>query len=52
VAIVLCSEAHGLSHELDPLVDTWVKIDMPGRAESLSVAMAGTLLAFEARRGN
>lgn len=50
VAIVLGSEAHGLSHELDSLVDTWVNIDMPGRAESLNVAMAGTLLAFEARR--
>lgn len=50
VAIVLGSEAHGLSSDLDPLVDTWVKIEMPGRAESLNVAMAGTLLAFEARR--
>ncbi len=50
VAIVLGSEAHGLSRDLDSLVDTWVNIDMPGRAESLNVAMAGTLLAFEARR--
>ncbi len=50
VAIVLGSEAHGLSRDLDSLVDTWVRIDMPGRAESLNVAMAGTLLAFEARR--
>jgi len=50
-AIVLGSEAHGLSHDLDPLVDLWVNIGMPGRAESLNVAMAGTLLAFEARRG-
>ncbi len=51
VAIVLGSEAHGLSHDLDSSVDAWVRIDMPGRAESLNVAMAGTLLAFEARRG-
>jgi len=50
VAIVLGSEAHGLSHDLDGLVDAWVNIEMPGRAESLNVAMAGTLLAFEARR--
>ena len=49
-AIVLGSEAHGLSHDLDPLVDLWVNINMPGRAESLNVAMAGTLLSFEARR--
>jgi len=52
VAIVLGSEAHGLSHDLDPMVDTWVRIDMPGHAESLNVAMAGTLLAFEARRSS
>ncbi len=52
VAIVLGSEAHGLSHDLDPLVDDWVKIEMSGRAESLNVAMAGTLLAFEARRSD
>ncbi len=50
VALVLGSEAHGLSHDLDDLVDAWVNIEMPGRAESLNVAMAGTLLAFEARR--
>ncbi len=50
VAIVLGSEAHGLGRDLNSLVDTWVRIDMPGRAESLNVAMAGTLLAFEARR--
>ncbi len=49
-AIVLGSEAHGLSHDLDSLVDVWVNINMPGRVESLNVAMAGTLLAFEARR--
>lgn len=49
VAIVLGSEPHGLDRaEID--VDAWVRIDMPGNTESLNVAMAGTLLAYEARR--
>ncbi|MDW3218807.1 MAG: RNA methyltransferase [Acidimicrobiales bacterium] len=49
VAIVLGSEPHGLDRaEVD--VDAWVRIDMPGNTESLNVAMAGTLLAYEARR--
>jgi TrmH family RNA methyltransferase len=49
VAIVLGSEPHGLDRtSVD--VDAWVRIDMPGNTESLNVAMAGTLLAYEARR--
>ena len=50
VAIVLGSEPHGLDRSIDPLIDAWVRIDMPGNTESLNVAMAGTLLAYEARR--
>ncbi|MEZ5168324.1 MAG: RNA methyltransferase [Acidimicrobiales bacterium] len=50
VAIVLGSEPRGLDRSIDPLVDAWIRIDMPGNAESLNVAMAGTLLAYEARR--
>lgn len=50
VGIVLGSEAHGLPAEVLDLADETVHIEMPGRAESLNVAMAGTLLAFEARR--
>lgn len=49
VAIVLGSEPHGLDEGIG--VDTWCSIAMPGRTESLNVAMAGTLLLFEARRG-
>jgi len=52
VAIVLGNEAHGLPGDLDAHVDEWVTIPMSGRAESLNVAMAGTLLCFEVlRRG-
>ncbi|MDE0065392.1 MAG: RNA methyltransferase [Acidimicrobiaceae bacterium] len=50
LAIVLGSESHGLGHGIDSLVDDWVRIDMVGDAESLNVAMAGTLLAYEASR--
>lgn len=48
VAIVMGNEPHGLDTEAS--VDAWAHIAMPGRTESLNVAMAGTLLLFEARR--
>ena len=48
IAIVLGNEAHGLSD--DAPVDHWVRIEHQGRAESLNVAMAGTILGFEAAR--
>ena len=48
VAIVLGNEAHGLVDDVD--VDRWVRIEHHGRAESLNVAMAGTVLVFEAAR--
>ncbi len=51
VAIVLGSEAHGLPIGVEELVDEQVHIEMPGRVDSLNVAMAGTVLAFETRRG-
>ena len=50
LAIVLGSESHGLDRSVDSLVDVRVRIEMPGNAESLNVAMAGTLLAFEAAK--
>lgn len=48
VAIVVGSEPRGLDRAVD--VDDWCHIAMSGRTESLNVAMAGTLLVFEARR--
>ena len=45
IALVLGNEAHGLDSEVG--VDAWVCIPHVGRSESLNVAMAGTLLAFE-----
>jgi RNA methyltransferase, TrmH family len=46
VAIIVGNEAHGLPD--DTPVDEWVTIRHRGRAESLNVAMAGTVLCFEA----
>lgn len=48
VAVVLGNEAHGLPD--DAPVDGWVRIEHRGRAESLNVAMAATVLVFEAAR--
>jgi TrmH family RNA methyltransferase len=50
VALVLGSEAHGLPAGLEGQVDLRCTIPMPGRAESLNVAMAGSILCFEALR--
>jgi TrmH family RNA methyltransferase len=46
VALVMGNEAHGLPD--DAPVDGWVRIEHHGRAESLNVAMATTLLVFAA----
>jgi TrmH family RNA methyltransferase len=48
LAIVVGNEAHGLA--ADAPIDDWVRIEHRGRAESLNVAMAATLLVFEAAR--
>jgi TrmH family RNA methyltransferase len=48
VAIVAGGEAGGLEDDLP--VDEWVRIEHHGRAESLNVAMAVTVLCFEAAR--
>lgn len=50
LALVLGSESHGLGPALRNLADRRVRIPMAGGAESLNVAMAATLLAFEYRR--
>ena len=49
-AIVLGSEAHGLPPELDAGIDGWVTIPMAAPADSLNVAMAASILCFEAAR--
>jgi TrmH family RNA methyltransferase len=49
-AVVLGNEAHGIDPEVDARLDGHVHIPMAGPAESLNVAMAGTLLCFESAR--
>lgn len=48
LALVLGSEAHGVPADVP--IDRVVSIPHAGRAESLNVAMAATVLAFEAAR--
>lgn len=50
VALVLGNEAHGVEPEVTGRADRTVAIPMAGRVESLNVAMAGTVVAFEAAR--
>jgi len=47
VAIIVGNESKGLSEEREQQVDQMVSIPMLGKAESLNVAMATTLILFE-----
>lgn len=49
-AVVLGNEAHGLALEVAERLDLLVTIPMAGPAESLNVAMAGTVICFEVLR--
>jgi TrmH family RNA methyltransferase len=50
VALVLGNEAWGLPDDLAPLLDGALTIPMKGRSESLNVAMAASILLFQAAR--
>jgi TrmH family RNA methyltransferase len=50
VALVVGSEAHGVDPEIAPLLDATVTIPMAGPTESLNVAVAASILVFEAAR--
>lgn len=50
VALVLGNEAWGLPPEIRAKLDEVVSVPMPGPMESLNVAIAGSLLVFEAVR--
>ncbi len=47
-ALVMGSEAHGIDEQIP--IDSWITIPHLGRAESLNVAMASTVVVFEAMR--
>lgn len=44
------NEGNGLTDELSGLADTWVKIPMAGKVESLNAAVAASILMFETAR--
>jgi TrmH family RNA methyltransferase len=50
VAILLGNEGRGLPAEVSKLADETVRIPMAGRAESLNVGMAASVLLYEALR--
>jgi len=50
LAVVVGSEPRGLDASVGRFADAWCRIEMAGTAESLNVAMAGTLLLHQACR--
>jgi len=48
--VVLGSEAHGVDTANAPSIDGWIRVDHSGRAESLNVAMAATIISYEMAR--
>jgi TrmH family RNA methyltransferase len=50
LALVLGNEAHGLTDEVESLLDLRVSIPMQGQVESLNVAATAAVLGFEHRR--
>jgi TrmH family RNA methyltransferase len=50
LALVIGSEAHGPGEKAAALGDEWLHIPMPGQAESLNSAVAGSILLFEVVR--
>ena len=49
-AFLIGNEARGLSEEVASLCDSWVKIPMPGQAESLNASVAAGVLLYEVVR--
>lgn len=49
-ALVLGNEAHGVSEKASQHITSWVHIPMGGEVDSLNVAVAGSLLLYEAFR--
>ncbi len=47
IAIIVGNEANGISDETAELSDSLVKIPMPGRAESLNVSIAASIMIYE-----
>lgn len=50
IGFLIGNEAKGLSDEIADLADTYVKIPMAGKVESLNAAIASSILMFETAR--
>ena len=48
--IVMGNEANGISKEIMDMCDEFIKIPIYGKAESLNVAVAASVIAYEAVR--
>ena len=49
-AFLIGNEGNGLTEKLSNMADTWVKIPMAGKVESLNAAIAASILMFETAR--
>lgn len=49
-AFVIGNEGNGLSKEIADMTDTYIRIPMQGKVESLNAAMASGILMYEAQR--
>ncbi len=50
IGFLIGNEGNGLTDELSEMADTWVKIPMAGKVESLNAAIAAAILMFETAR--
>lgn len=50
IGFLIGNEGNGLTDELSGKADTWVKIPMAGKVESLNAAIAAAILMFETAR--
>lgn len=50
IGFLIGNEGNGLTDELSNMADTWVKIPMAGKVESLNAAIAASILMFETAR--
>jgi TrmH family RNA methyltransferase len=50
LCLVLGAEGQGLPPQVEQMVDIRAKIDYPGQAESLNVAVSGAVFLFEILR--
>ena len=50
IGFLIGNEGNGLTDELSDMADTWVKIPMAGKVESLNAAIAASILMFETAR--